>query len=312
MSSDAHGSHDHDHTGHHHGIAPGQSFGTAFAVGVGLNGAFVVLEALYGVLSGSIALIADAGHNLGDVLALALSWAAVHFARRAPSARFTYGLRRGTILAALVNALVMLVGVGAILVEGIRLLIAPEPVNGLTVTVVAAIGIGVNGVSAYLFAAGRKGELNVRAAFLHLAYDALVSAGVVVAGLLILATGWLRIDPLMSLVIAGVMLAGTWGLMRNSVGMAMDMVPDSIDADAVASWLADLPGVAAVHDLHIWGMSTSETALTCHLVIPSGHPGDLFLVETARDLRDRFRIAHATLQIEAGTEVCALAPADTV
>jgi cobalt-zinc-cadmium efflux system protein len=314
-----HDDHDHDHEGHSHGghlhgghVHAPANFGRAFLVGIVLNVGFVVAEMVYGVLGGSVALIADGAHNLTDVLGLAAAWLATVLARRAPTARFTYGLGRTTILAALTNAALLLLATGAIFLEAIQRLIHPEPVAGLTVMVVAAIGIGINGISAWLFASGRKGDINIRGAFQHMLADAVVSAGVVVAALIISLTGWNRLDPVMSIVISVVIVIGTWDLLRQSIGMSLDAVPDGIDATAVRAYLAALPGVTEIHDLHIWAMSTTETALTGHLVIPGIHPGDLFLRETCEQLRRRFRIGHATLQIEIDVETqCRLAP-DTV
>jgi cobalt-zinc-cadmium efflux system protein len=255
-----------------------KNFGTAFAIGIALNLGFVIVEVIYGLLANSMALVADAGHNLGDVLGLVMAWIATLLARHRPSQTYTYGLRRGTILAALANAVLLLVTVGAIAVEGMRRLISPGEVASVTVMVVAAVGIAVNGVTAWLFASARKGDINLRAAFLHMAYDALVSGGVVAAGGVILLTGWTRIDPLVSLAIAVVILVGTWGLLRGSVGMALDAVPVDIKPDEVTRFLLQQPGVAAIHDLHIWSMSTTDTALTCHCLMPGGHPGAEFLV----------------------------------
>ncbi len=313
-----HHDHDHDHGHSHGGLLHGAhvhapaNFGRAFLIGIVLNVGFVVAEVVYGVLGGSVALIADGAHNLTDVLGLAAAWLATVLARRAPTARFTYGLGRTTILAALTNAALLLLATGAIFLEAVQRLIHPEPVAGVTVMVVAAIGIAVNGISAWLFASGRKGDINIRGAFQHMLADALVSAGVVVAALVISLTGWNRLDPVMSIVISVVIVFGTWDLLRQSIGMSLDAVPDGIDAAAVRGYLAALPGVTEIHDLHIWAMSTTETALTGHLVIPGMHPGDLFLRETCEQLRRRFRIGHATLQIEIDAETqCRLAP-DTV
>jgi cobalt-zinc-cadmium efflux system protein len=303
-----HNSHDHAH-GHLHAPA---SFGFAFALGTALNIGFVVVEAVFGVLSGSTALLADAGHNLSDVLGLLIAWGAAALSRRAPDGRYTYGLRGSSILAALFNAVFLLVAVGAIALEAAQRMFDPRPVGGATVMVVAAIGILVNGASALLFVSGRKHDINIQGAFLHMAADALVSAGVVIGGGVILLTGWLWVDPLVSLVICGVIVWSTWSLLRDAVRMSLAAVPPGIDAIAVRSFLAQRPGVAAVHDLHIWSMSTTETALTCHLVMPAGHPGDRFLRDTADALEHRFGICHATLQIELdAATVCALAP-DTV
>jgi cobalt-zinc-cadmium efflux system protein len=309
MSHD-HGGHPHDHSAHAHAPA---SFGTAFAIGIALNLGFVVIEAVYGLLSNSVSLLADAGHNLSDVLGLGVAWLATVLARRAPTARFTYGMRGSSILAALFNAVFLLVTVGGLSWEAIRRLGAPEPVAGKTMMAVAAIGILVNGVTAWLFASGRKDDINLKGAFLHMASDALVSVGVVAAGLLILLTGWLWIDPIVSLVINGVIVWGTWGLLRDSVGMSMAAVPAQIDPAAVRTFLSARTGVVDVHDLHIWPMSTTENALTCHLVMPNGHPGDAFLHELAGDLAQRFRINHTTVQIEVDQHLaCALAPDEVV
>jgi cobalt-zinc-cadmium efflux system protein len=307
-------SHDHDahDHGHAHAHAPA-SFGRAFAIGIALNLGFVVIEALYGLLGNSVALLADAGHNLSDVLGLAVAWLGNALARRAPTERFTYGMRGSSILAALFNAVFLLVTVGGLSWEAIRRLGSPEPVAGKTVMVVAAIGILVNAVTAWLFASGRKHDINLRGAFLHMASDALVSVGVVAAGFLILLTNWLWIDPAVSLVINGVIIWGTWGLLRDSVGMSMAAVPAQIDPAAVRAFLVGRTGVAAVHDLHIWPMSTTENALTCHLVMPGGHPGDAFLHELAGDLAKGFKIVHATVQIEVDPDIaCALAPDEVV
>src|SRR5215831_15907293 len=290
--------------GHAHGAG---ALTTAFALGTALNIGFVAIEAAFGLIANSMALLADAGHNLSDVLALLVAWGATTLARRRPSARFTYGLRGTTILAALFNALVLLVVIGGIAWEAIRRLGAPEPVAGRTVIIVAAIGIAINGLTALLFAAGRKGDLNVRGAFLHMVADAAVSAGVVAAGVAILLTGWLWLDPAVSLVIAVVVIYGTWSLLRESVNMSLDAVPAGIEPGDVQAFLAALPGVTRIHDLHIWPMSTTEVALTCHLIMPRGHPGDDFTHRAARDLHDRFGIGHATLQIEISEDAaCAL------
>jgi cobalt-zinc-cadmium efflux system protein len=298
----------HNHRGRAHGHAPA-SFGTAFAVGIGLNLTFVAVEFTYGVLANSMALMADAGHNLSDVLGLVIAWIASVLTRRAPSSRYTYGLGGSSILAALFNAVLLLLAVGAIAWEAVLRLLHPEPVASGTVMTVAAVGIVVNGATAALFASGRKGDLNIRGAFLHMVADAAVSAGVVVAALAILYTGWLWLDPLASLVIVGVIVWGTWSLLRDSLAMSVDAVPASIDPQAVRSYLASCAGVAAVHDLHIWPLSTTESALTAHLVFPGGHPGDEFLAVAASELKQRFGIGHTTLQIEISEETaCHLAP----
>jgi cobalt-zinc-cadmium efflux system protein len=236
-----------------------------------------------------------------------ISASSLPLARRAPSRTYTYGLRRGTILAALANAVLLLVTVGAIAVEGVRRLIEPSEVTSVTIMVVAAVGIVINGVTAWLFASGSKSDITLRAAFMHMVYDAVVSAGVVAAGGVILLTGWTRLDPLVSLAIAVVILASTWNLLRDSVGMSLDAVPSGIKPDEVGDFLRQQPGVAAIHDLHIWPMSTTETALTCHFLMPGGHPGGEFLVQLAHQLHERFSIGHATIQVESDEHiVCAL------
>jgi len=299
-----HGTEAHDH--HAHG---GADFGFAFGCGVVLNLGFVVAEASYGVIAHSVALLADAGHNLGDVLGLAAAWAAAILVRRHPSDRFTYGLRSSSILAALFNVIVLLIAVGAIILEAINHLVAPEPLASETVIVVAAVGILVNGGTALLFRHSH-GDLNARAAFLHLLADAAVSLGVVIAGALILLTGWLWLDPAASLVIALVIVLGTWQLLRKAMNMALHAVPPGIDPGAVRAHLDAIVGVAQVHDLHIWPMSTTETALTCHLVMPAGHPGDHLLTHLAHELHERFGIHHATIQVETGDpdHPCKLVP----
>jgi cobalt-zinc-cadmium efflux system protein len=311
-----HDHHDHDHHSHGHGhghVHAPASFGTAFLVGITLNFGFVLLETAYGLIAGSIALVADAGHNLADVLGLVLAWWATSLARKAPSVRRTYGLKRSSILASLVNAVVLLVGVGGIAVEAVRRLFEPSVVDGTTVTWVAAVGIAVNGFTAYLFMRGSKDDLNIRGAFLHLASDAVVSLGVVIAGLVIGATGWLWLDPLVSLAIAAIIIIGTWSLLRESLDMALDAVPHRIDPAKVETYLRELPGVVDVHDLHIWAMSTTETALTAHLVRPGGGLDDALLDCAAEDLTKRFGIAHSTFQVEEGDGAeCRLASPGTV
>lgn len=298
----------HDHS-HHHGHNHGHSAarGRAFAIAVCLNVAFVIAEVVAGLASGSMALLADAGHNLSDVLSLLLAWGASVLAARPPSARFTYGLKSSSILAAIANAALLWVALGAILVETIRRFSDPPEVAGWTMVVVAAIGIVINAASALLFAKGSKSDLNIRAAFLHLLADAAVSAGVVLAGIAVILTGEQLIDPITSLLITAVIAWGSWGLLRDSSKMAMLAVPDAIDIDEVRRFLASRPGVSALHDRHIWPMSTTETALTAHFVMPGGHPGDAFLHELAHDLEHGFGIVHPTIQIEthSGKE-CAL------
>jgi cobalt-zinc-cadmium efflux system protein len=268
---------------------------------------------VYGLLAGSVALLADAGHNFGDVLGLVLAWVAHSAAQRPPTARYTYGFRSGSILAALANAILLLVATGAIAWEAVRRLAEPGEVAGLTVMIVAAIGILVNGGSALLLMSGSKHDLNFRGAFLHLLGDAAVSVGVVAAGAGILLTGWQWLDPLASLAISVFIVWTTWGLMRDAVALSLDAVPARIDPREVRRFLEGLEGVSAVHDLHIWPMSTTETALTVHLEMPLGHPGDALLLQAARDLRSRFAIGHATMQVEVDRETaCLLAPDEIV
>ncbi len=273
-------------------------FGRAFAIGVLLNSAFIVAEVVFGLLSHSLSLLADAGHNLSDVMGLLMAWAASNLARRSPTQRFTYGLRRTSVLAALFNAILLLVSIGAIAWEAIRRIRNPEPVLGLTMIWVAAIGVVVNGVTAWMFSGGRKGDLNIRGAFLHMAADAAVSAGVVLAGLVILRTGWSLLDPISSLVIVVIILVGTWGLLRDSIGLVLDAVPRGIDPGAVKQFLEQLPGVAAIHHLHVWGLSTTETACTAHVVKREPQLDDQLLKQIAHELHDRFGIEHTTIQFE--------------
>lgn len=284
---------------HDHGPAP-TDFGRAFAIGIVVNLGFVVVETVFGIVANSVALLADAGHNLSDVAGLAAAWGATRLAQRAATVRFTYGLRGSSILAALFNAVLLLVAIGAVAWESVQRLIDPQPVAGVTVIAVAAAGIAVNGFTAWMFSRGAKesGDLNVRAAFAHMVSDAVVSAGVVVAGFVILATGWTWLDPVVSLVIGAVIVAGTWGLLRDAVCMALQGVPPGVELDAVTARLAALPGVEHVHHVHIWPVSTTETALTAHLLCPAGHPGDTFLADAGRILAREFGIGHATLQIE--------------
>ena len=290
-------SHGHSHGHGHHSHAPAD-FGKAFAIGIVLNSAFVVVEATYGFLSGSMALIADAGHNLSDVLALMIAWAASIAAKKPATARFTYGMKSSTILAAFANAVLLLVAIGLILYETMHRVMVPAQVEGWTMIWVAGIGILINTATALMFMRGRKDDLNIRGAFLHMAADALVSVGVVIAGVAILLTGAVIIDPIVSLVIIAVIAWGTWGLLKDSVKMGLLAVPDNVDEGEVAAFLAGLPGVEKVHHLHIWPMSTTDTALTAHLVIPAGHPGDAFIQNAAHQLEQRFGVSHSTLQVE--------------
>ncbi|MDA9510855.1 cobalt transporter [Bradyrhizobium sp. CCBAU 11386] len=328
-SHDHHGHHHHDHAGHSHDhghdhshghdhgfghahIHAPANFGKAFAIGIALNTALVVAEAVYGYIGNSTALLADAGHNLSDVLGLVVAWGASIAARRAPSGRFTYGFRASTILAALANAVFLLVATGAIGWEAILRLREPEPVAGVTVMVVAGIGILINGFTALLFASGRKDDINIEGAYLHMAADAAVSLGVVVSAALIIWTGWLWLDPVTSLVICATILWSTTSLLRGSIDMSMAAAPKGTDLAAIRMFLLERPGVSGIHDLHVWPISTTETALTCHLVMPAGS-GDAFLMETAQMLKATFRIGHTTLQVETHPDNgCALAPDDVV
>lgn len=287
----------HGHAGHHHAPA---DFGRAFAIGTVLNLAFVAVEGAAGVWTNSVALLADAGHNLSDVLGLLIAWGGAELAKRPASARFTYGLRGSSILAALTNAVLLLVAVGAILLETVQRFSEPAAVPGGTVMLVAGVGIVVNLSTAMLFASGRKGDINIRGAYLHMAADAAVSAGVVIGGALILLTNAAWIDPVISLIIVAVILWSTWGLFTESLTMVLQAVPRSVDPVAVEQTLTGLPGVARVHDLHIWPMSTTEAALTAHLVMPDGHPGDAFLMDLQHRLEHDHGIDHTTVQIELG------------
>jgi cobalt-zinc-cadmium efflux system protein len=289
----------HHSDGHHHD-AP-KNYGRAFAIAIALNIAFVAIEMTYGFIANSTALMADAGHNLSDVMGLLLAWGATILARKTPSERFTYGLRSTSTLAAMANAMLLLVACGAIAWEAIQRLSAPPEVAGLTVIVVAAIGIVINGLSAWLFMQGSKDDLNIRGAYLHMAADAAVSLGVVVAGIAMLFTGWYWLDPIISLVIVLVILVGTWSLLRRSVALALNAVPAHIDVQEVEVYLRQCVGVSDIHDLHIWGMSTSENALTVHLVMPAGYPGEAFMDEITHTLEERFSLHHCTLQVEMGT-----------
>jgi cobalt-zinc-cadmium efflux system protein len=321
MTSSSHHHHDHQH-GHHHGHHHDHGHShhhalpdnrRAFAIGAAINFAFVVVETLFGLASNSLALLADASHNLGDVLGLLLAWGAATLARRVPSRRFTYGLRSSTILAGLANAMVLMLVTGGIVMEAMQRLLAahPQPVIAPVVMWVALAGIVVNGGSALLFLRDQAHDLNARGARLHLAADALVSMGVAVSAFLMPITGWLRLDAVTSLVIAAIIIRGTWGTLRDTLSLALHAVPSGVDAAAVRHFLEALPGVTEVHDLHIWAMSTTETALTVHLVMPGDRGSDQFTAEACERLSTQFGIAHATLQIEGGSVPCALAP-DTV
>ena len=296
----AHGGHGHGHAhgpgGHHHGPL---TFDRAFAIGISLNIAFVLVEGITGFFAQSVALMADAGHNLSDVLGLFVAWGGATLARRRPSKRFTYGLKGSTILAALLNALLLLMALGAIVLEAAERIGHPAPVKGAVVMVVAGVGILVNAATAWLFARGQKSDINLRGAYLHMAADATVSAGVVVAGLVILLTGWFWVDPATSIIVSALIFWQTWGLLRETVEMSLNAVPRGIEYDQVEAALRGLPGVSATHDLHIWPMSTTETVLTAHLVMVE-ETGPTFLSDAQTMLRQRFNIGHATLQIERG------------
>jgi cobalt-zinc-cadmium efflux system protein len=303
----------HTHDAHDHAV-DARSIGRAFVIGIVLNLAFVVVEVVYGALAHSVALIADAGHNFGDVLGLGLSWGATALATLKPSSRRTFGYRRSTIVASVANALILLFVTGGLTWESLRRLLAPQPAQGLTMIVVALVGAAVNATSALLFMKDRAHDLNRRSAFLHLASDAALAVGVAVAGAIILATGWLWLDPAVSIVLAVAILAGTWSLMRKSMNLMLDAVPEAIAPEEVKAFLGALPRVVEVHDLHIWAMSTTETALTAHLVMPGNSCEPTFLAGVCRELHDRFDIDHATLQIDPqeAPAPCALAPDDIV
>lgn len=307
---DHHHSHNnatHAHGGSHHHGTPG-NHGRAFVVAIALNTVFVAVEMIYGLIAGSTALIADAGHNLSDVLSLALAWGAAILSRRAPSNRYTYGLRSTSILAALANSMLLLFVSGAIALEAMHRLASPPAVGALTVMWVAGAGIVINGLSAWMFMKGAHGDLNISSAYLHMVADAAVSLAVVATGWAMMLTGWYWLDPAISMIIVAVIIAGIWGVLRESLQLALSAVPSYIDVSAVENYLRLCPGVEDIHDLHIWGMSTTESALTVHLVMPGSYPGDDFLDGIIRTLQERFGVHHSTLQIEQGTteHVCML------
>lgn len=305
----------HDHGDHVHHLGLGSAgYGRAFGIGIALNLAFVVVEVAYGVLAHSVALLADAAHNFGDVLGLALSWGATALAQLKPSTRRTFGFRRSTIVASLANALILLFITGGLAWESVRRLLSAEQPRGSTIVVVASIGAVVNAASALLFMARRKEDLNVRSAFLHLASDAALACGVAVAGVGIVLTGWVWLDPSVSIVLALTILAGTWSLTKKSLNLVLDAVPEGIDPERVRAFLGALPSVVEVHDLHIWAMSTTETALTAHLVMPGNACDPTFLASVCRELHDQFKVDHPTLQIDPQEAPlpCALAPDDIV
>ena len=300
--------HDHHHGGHHHHHHPEPGdHSRAFLIAIILNVGFVAVEFTYGFIAHSTALMADAGHNLSDVLGLVLAWGAAVLNKTRPAGRYTYGLRGSSILAALGNSMLLLVACGAIAWEALHRLVAPAPVGGLTVSVVAGVGIAINAFSAWLFMAGSKGDINLRGAYLHMAADAVVSLAVVVGGLAMLYTGWYWVDPVLSLGIVAVILASSFGLLKEALRLSLNAVPAHIALDEVRAFLASQPGVASVHDLHVWGMSTTESALTAHLRMPGGHPDDAFFAAIAAELEHRFGIKHSTLQVGREEHVrCAL------
>lgn len=307
--------HQHNHSGgrHHHHVAPNKQ-GRIFAFVIILNTVFVVIEFGYGFIANSTALVADAGHNISDVLSLLLAWSAIILTRKQPSQRYTYGLRSTSILAALANAMLLLVVSGGIAWEAIHRFSQPPAVDSLTVSVVAAVGIFVNGLSAWLFMKGSKKDLNIRGAYLHMAADTAVSLAVVIAGVVIFYTSWYWLDPVISLVIVIVILVGTWGLLLDSLKLALNAVPEGIDVPAIHEYLSQLSGVTDIHDLHIWGLSTTETALTVHLVMPGGHSGDAFMDDIIQTLNEHYSVHHSTLQIEQGTtnHTCSLSATQAV
>jgi cobalt-zinc-cadmium efflux system protein len=284
--------HDHSHSHQQN------NFNKAFGVGIALNVIYILVEVFYGLLINSMALLADAGHNFSDVLGLLLAWGASYLAKTASTEKRTYGFRKSTILAAFFNAIILMIAVGAITIEAVRKLIYPEPVQGQTMMIVAGIGFFINAATAFLFLRGREKDLNIKGAFIHMAADAGVSLGVVVAGFIILSTGWLWIDPTISLIIVLVITIGTWGLLKDSFQLSMDAVPKGINLKEVGNYLKSINGVQEVHDLHIWAMSTTENALTAHLVIPNETKDDFFLKKICGELHNKFGIEHSTIQIE--------------
>jgi len=295
---------DYTHSLGHHHEAPAETHDRAFGIGVAINVIYILFEVAAGLMVGSLALLADAGHNASDVISLLLAWGASRLGRKSPTQRRTYGLRRTTILASLVNGILLLIAIGAIAWEAIGRFVHPQSVPGLTLVWVASIGVVINTVTAFLFFHGRKKDLNIKAAFLHMAADAAVSLGVVIAGLLIRFTNWMWIDPAISLAIVVVIGIGTWGLLRDSFNLAVDSVPAHIDPEAVLRYLEKLPGISAVHDLHIWAMSTTEAALTAHLIKPDGQLDDTLLERIEEDLHKQFGIQHVTIQFEQGRTPC--------
>ncbi|CAK7193200.1 Cadmium, cobalt and zinc/H(+)-K(+) antiporter [Commensalibacter sp. Nvir] len=303
-------SHGHNHSHHH---TP-KSFGRAFAFGITLNLLYVVIEALWGLYANSLALLADAGHNLSDILALACAWVAMYLSKKQPTQKFTYGYRRTSILASLSNAIILLIVTGGIIWEAIERIIYPTSVGGWAIIIVAAVGVVVNGLTALLFASGQKDDLNIKGAFLHMAYDALLSFAVIISGIIIVFTHLNIVDPIISLLVSVFIIWGTWSLLKNSVTLAVDGVPVDMDTKAIEHYLRSLPGIVDLHDLHIWAMSTTETALTVHLVSDSSQHSEDFLANLSQNLMTKFKIHHATFQIERVKEAkkCLLAHAGTV
>ena len=283
---------------HNHSHTHEQNFNQAFLIGIILNVVYIVVEVIYGIIINSMALLADAGHNFSDVLGLLLAWGASFLAKTVSTEKRTYGMRKSTILAALFNAIILMIAVGAITIEAVRKLIYPEPVQGQTMIIVAAIGFVINAITALLFMKGREKDLNIKGAFLHMAADAGISFGVAIAGLIIVLTGWLWVDSTIGLVIVIVITIGTWGLLKESFHLSMDAVPKEIDLKKVGEYLKSIQGVKEVHDLHVWAMSTTETALTAHLVIPNETKDDYFLKKICGELNSKFGIGHSTIQIE--------------
>lgn len=308
----------HHHHGHHHGHNHGHhhhapaNYGFAFGFGITLNIVFIIIEVIYGLLGDSLALLADAGHNLSDVLGLVIAWIAIWLGKKAPTSKRTYGYKKSSILAALFNAVFLLVAIGAIAWEAIQRFSSPAPVAGKTVIIVALIGIVINSITALLFMSGRKKDINIRGAYLHMVADAVVSLGVVISGFFMLWSGWQWLDPLVSLVISIVIFIGTWGLLRESLNLSLDAVPNGIEIDKINSYLKNLPTVLEVHDLHVWGMSTTEPALTVHLVRSDIADNDHLLQKLNKELHDQFGIEHTTIQIEKGTFDCSQAPVNTI
>ena len=302
----------HNHT-HQHSHET-NDFGKAFIIGILLNTAFIVAEVIYGLNANSLALLADAGHNIGDVLGLFMAWGAVILSKRLPSNRYTYGFQSASILAALGNAILLLVACGGIGWEAIERFNQPSAVASTTVMSVATVGILINGFTAWLFMAGRKKDLNIRGAFLHLAADAVISLGVVIAGAIMLKTGWLWLDPLVSLIISIIIVIGTWELLRDALALSLHATPKHINITEVKKYLTQLIGVEEVHDLHIWAMSTTNVALSVHLLMPCGHPGDAFIKKITHELEEHFNIIHTTIQIELGDGAveCRFAPEEIV